>query len=259
MLISNSNRVKRETLSVVVPTLNCRTALKRCLESVKWADEVIIVDMGSRDGTTTLARKYEAVIYSRIPEGGNFDKNRLFGLERARGSWILKLDSDEILSAELQKEIKIFLKSDNGEFNGFNLYNRIFMLGRQIKHGFVKPGSHELRLVRNGYWHYNPYRFHQLITVDGGTGFLRGYYEHRNISSVSEFVSKMNLYTDTDAKYYTTRTIAEAVFLAPVKTFLKLFFWQLGFLDGQVGLIVCSLYAIYSLTERVKAWEQQNI
>lgn len=248
-----------ETVTVIVPTLNCADRLEKCLRSARWVDEVIIVDMGSTDDTLEVAKRFNARIYNRIPQDGNFDQNRKFGMTKASCDWVLKLDSDEILSPALQREIQRLLKNDNHRYNGFNLYNRIFMFGRQIKHGFVKSDSHELRLVRNGYWHYDPYRFHQQITVNGNIGFLKGYYDHHNILSVSEFIDKMNRYTEVDSKYYTTNISIIAVLLAPVKTFCKLFFWQLGFLDGGSGLIVCNLFATYSLVEKIKVWQLQNL
>jgi len=242
------------TISVVVPTYNCATNLQKCLDSVRWADEILVVDMGSTDKTTAVARKYNAKIYKRFPVTGNFDENRQYGMFKATGDWILKLDSDEILSPTLQNEIKDLLKS-NTRYNGFNLYNRIFMLGFQVRHGLVKAGSRELRLVRNGYWHYKPFRFHQLITVDGKVGFLRNYYDHFNVSTISEFINKMNLYTSVDARHYTVKISMFSILIAPVKTFCKLYIWQLGFLDGGIGLIVCLLFALYNLTEKVKVWE----
>lgn len=249
------------TLSVIIPTLNCAKELKRCLESVKWSDEIVIVDMGSIDNTLDVAKKYNARIYSRIPENGNFDKNRKFGMEKASSDWILKLDSDEKLSPELQTEIKGFLKNDSGQFDGLNLYNNIFMFRKQIKHGFVKSGSHELRLVRKDKWHYNPYRFHQLITVNGFVGFLKNTYDHYNFDSTSEFIQKMNKYTSLDAKYDAKRiwSIAAAAAIAPIKTFFKLFCWQMGFLDGRIGFVTCYLFAIYNLVTKVKVWESQNL
>lgn len=245
-------------MTVVVPTFNCGNVLERCLSSVKWATEIIVVDMGSTDETMKTAKKYNAKVYQRSPKDGNFDQNRKYGMLKASGNWILKLDSDEVLSPKLQNEILEFMKNDSGQYNGLNLHNRIFMLGKQIKHGFVKPDSHELRLVRNGHWHYYPFRFHQQITVDGKVSCLENYYDHYNVTSVSEFIKKMNRYTEIDAHYYTIQMSAGLVFLAPLKTFWKLFFWQLGFLDGQIGLEVCSLYSIYNLTEKAKVWEQQN-
>lgn len=248
----------QKTIGVVVPTINCADDLGRCLRSVQWVDEIIVTDMGSIDETVTVAKRFGAKVYFRIPRKGNFDLNRKFGMERARSDWILKLDSDELLSVPLQREISNFLQHDNGQYNGFNLYNRIFMFDHQVKHGFVKSRSHELRLVRRGKWHYDPYRFHQQITVDGKVGYLKNKYDHYNIKTVSDFIKKMNCYTDVDSKYYAQKISLVTVLLASPKTFFKLYFWQLGFLDGGLGFVVCLLFAVYNLVEKVKVWEVQN-
>ncbi len=246
-------------MSVVIPTLNCGSKLVSCLLSVKWVDEIIIVDMGSTDNTLHIAKKFGATIYERVPKDGNFDKNRKFGMEKASGDWILKLDSDEVLSIELQAEIKKLLIADTHECNGFNLKNRVFMFGHQISHGFVKVNSHELRLVRTGRWHYDPFKYHQQIYVSGNVGYLSGTYNHYNYTSLSEFLEKMNKYTDLDARSYVYKVTIIVVLLAPLKTFFKLFFLQVGFLDGYVGVIVCLLFAVYNLVEKIKIWEIQNL
>lgn len=247
-----------KTLTAVIPTYNCGSVLSECLESVKWVDEIIIVDMGSTDNTLKIARKYGATVYFKIPKEGNFDLNRKFGMQKASSDWILKLDSDEVLSKTLQEEIQEFLRTDNGYYNGIFLYNRIFMLGKQIHHGFIRDNSNEMRLVRKGRWLYNPYRFHQTINVRGNTGYLDHYYDHHNIRTVREFIGKMNLYTEIDASHYDPKVTMLKIVLAPIKSFFKLFVLQKGFLDGQTGFTVCMLYSLYNLSEKIKAWEYQK-
>lgn len=249
---------RRKTISVVIPTYNCSDDLHKCLESVSWADEIIVVDMGSTDNTVKVAQEHRATVYMNIPKDGNFDQNRKIAMKKSKGDWILKLDSDESLTPELQQEIQRLLVNDDASINGYNLYNKTFMFGHEVRHGFIKPGSHELRLVRNGVWHYNPYRFHQLITVNGKTNFLNHYYLHNNARTISNFINKMNLYTDLDANHAGKKISILRVILAPIRTFNKLFFFQSGYLDGRVGFITSSLFAIYNLVEKIKIWDLQS-
>ncbi|MCL4397577.1 glycosyltransferase family 2 protein [Patescibacteria group bacterium] len=251
--------MRKLRLSVVIPTLNCGSKLEDCLSSIRWADEIIVVDMGSTDNTIRIAKKFHAIVYERVPRDGNFDKNRKFGMQKASGDWILKLDSDEVLSRRLQSEIKKLLFADTSNYAGFNLKNKIFMFGHQISHGFVKADSHELRLVRAGKWHYDPFKYHQQIFVRGEVGFLSSAYNHYNYTSIGEFIEKTNKYTDLDAKFYPYKVSITDVLLSPLKTFFKLFFLQEGFLDGYFGIIVCFLFAIYNLVEKIKVWELQNL
>ncbi|MBI3631836.1 MAG: glycosyltransferase family 2 protein [Candidatus Vogelbacteria bacterium] len=252
--------IGRKTISVVVPTFNVGKILSRCLESAKWADEIIVVDMGSTDKTLLISRAYGAKIIKNIPVDGNFDKNRKLGMLRAKGDWILKLDSDEELTPKLQVEIKRILTRDYDEINGYNIPNRIFMFGSEVKHGFVKSGSHELRLFRNKKWSYAPFRFHQQIKVEGETGFLKNYYYHYNFNSIAQFIEKMNRYTSLDSAVLVkeSRIYWFGIFLAPVRTFIKLYFIQFGFLDGRNGLVVSLMFALYNFVEKIKIWELQQ-
>ncbi len=243
-----------------MPTLNCEKKIRRSLESVKWADEIIIVDMQSTDKTVKIAENYNAIVFRKIPTLGNFDQNRKFGMDHATSEWILKLDSDEEITKNLADEIKTFLKHDDGQYNGINFYNRIIVFGKEIKHGFVKPGSHETRMVRRGFWNYDPYKFHQQITVTGRTIFFKNRYIHYNFSDVSEFLLKTNKYTNLDASISRDKNRANPILiaLAPIKTFFKLFFLQNGILDGFVGFELSFLFACYNLIEKTKIWELQN-
>lgn len=250
------------TITAVIPTYNCFSQLSRCLQSIEWADEIITVDMNSSDRTRDLAKSFGAKIFIKIPRDNNFDLNRKFGMKIAKRDWVLKLDSDETLSFALQEEIYKFLQTkDDPQFNGYNFYNRLFWFGKQIRHGIAKPESHELRLVRNGKWHYDPYRYHQLVTVEGKVGFFKNYYDHYNYESVSEFFEKTNKYTNLDAKIIaSTRHVnLLRITLFPLGSFFKLFFFQKGFLDGEIGLISCFLFSMYNLIEKIKIWENQKL
>lgn len=251
----------RKTVSVVIPTFNCFENLERALQSLTWADEIIIVDMSSTDDTLLVATKYGAVIFKNVPVDGNFDKNRKLGMQHAKSDWIIKLDSDEEITSALAKEIMSFLGNDDNELNGIYFYNKIMVFGQEIKHGFVKRRSHELRMVRKGYWRYRPYKFHQQISVIGKTSFFKEKYIHYNFSDVSEFIRKTNKYTQLDAKIAATKKnllVLDAC-IAPFKSFIKLYFIQMGFLDGLVGLEMAFLFAVYNLIEKVKIFEVKKI
>lgn len=244
----------RKTISVVIPTFNCGSNLYYCLNSIKWADEIIVVDMGSTDNTLKVAKDFGAKIIKNVPTNNNFDLNRKIGMKAAVSDWVLKLDSDEVLSTKLQNEIKQLLRIDDTGFNGYNLRNKIYMFGKLIKHGFVKARSHELRLFRNNKWRYNPYKFHQQINIYGKIGGLNNYYFHYNVKNVTEFIYKTNQYTNLDAQHYIKKITFQQIISAPLKSFIKLYFWQFGFLDGRIGFQACYLYSLYNLIEKIKAW-----
>lgn len=253
----------KNDISVVIPTFNCKDKLKGCLDTVSWAKEIIIVDMGSTDGTLDLVKKYGAKVFLRpYPKDGNFDWNRLFGMRKARSNWILKIDSDERLSESLQEELAKFSidKVKNDNISGVYLRNRIFFLGKEIRHGPVEPDSKELRLVKKNRWKYYPFRYHQQIIVTGKTLISSGYYVHYNYQSVKEFIDKTNRYTELDSISLASKQKV-SIFLL-----LFVFFWYIvkyyllrrGFLDGRIGVVSCFLFALYYFIEKIKIFEKQR-
>jgi len=247
-------------VSVVIPTLNCGNLLPRCLESVKWADEIIIVDMGSTDDTVKIARQYTRKVYfQKFPKDGNFDWNRYYGMKLAKNEWILKLDCDEELTTELQEEIKQFVKQKHSDsIGGLYLKNNIYFFGRRVKHGPVKSNSGELRLVRQSVWKYNQSRYHQQISVSGKVFVSNNYYNHFNYRSVKEFIDKTNKYTELDSKVLSLdkKYTKSRVIVSFPLTFIKLYIIQRGFLDGKLGIVTCFLYSLYYLVEKIKVLER---
>lgn len=250
-----------QRLSVVIPVFNVGQILRDCLETVKWADEVVCVDMGSTDKTVDICKAYNNVkIIRNIPPNRNFDSNRKLGMENTTGNWILKIDSDDRLTKLLQDSVRNAVEN-NEKIDGYKIYNKVFFFNKEIKHGWKRHDSHELRLFRGNKWIYNPFKFHQLIRVKGETTFLKGEYLHFNTQSVAEFIKKANFYTDVDAdKDFLIRkdvTFLHAI-ISPLYIFAKLFFLRRGFLDGVYGLIVSSLYSIYNFIYKIKIWEKRK-
>jgi glycosyltransferase involved in cell wall biosynthesis len=249
-------------LTVVIPTYNVEKIIGDCLETVKWANEIIVVDMGSSDDTLKICEKYHAKIIKNLPPHMNFDINRKIGMEKADGEWILKIDSDERLLPSLQKEIQILLRNKKSQkINGYNLYCRLFIFNKELKYGFKTPKFHEMRLVKKNKWTYEPFKFHQQIKVQGETSFLKSKYIHFNHQSISDFIQKMNEYTNLDS-VRDLNTRKDVGFLhsiiSPMHMFLRLYILRFGFLDGTHGLIVTGLYSIYNFIYKIKIWEKRK-
>lgn len=247
-------------LSVVIPVFNSENYIKDCLKTIRWADEIISVDRGSSDDTVNICMQFGARVIRNVPPCNNFDINRRIGMLAAKGDWILKLDSDERLTKQLQLSIQNVLKESN-DFAGFNFHNRIFYFNQEIKHGFKGDKHFELRLFKRDKWFYNPFKFHQEIKVTGKIGFLRGNYLHFNSQSIKGFIDKTNKYTDLDAnKDYKKRSDINFFhsLISPVYYFFKRFVIYKGFLDKTHGLIVCLLYSIYNFAYKIKIWENRS-
>lgn len=246
-----------ETLSVVIPTKNVANIIEDCLKSVAFADEIIVVDMASTDSTGEICQKFRQVKFLvNVPEDGNFTINRKIGFDRAQGDWILKLDSDERLTPELQNELILFLKdSTKQKANGYYFKVKLFIFGKFIRYGLPQK---ELRLVRKGFFEYGGEDVHGQIKIKGRAGAFKNYYLHFNHRSIFGWIQKMNYYTEYDLKVALRKGRQGSflkMLLTPLYVFFKSYFVRLGFLEGIHGLILAILLAYYSFIEKAKIWE----
>lgn len=244
-------------LSVIIPTKNVAHLIKDCLESVAFADEVIVIDMASTDGTREICQNFPRVkFFSNVPDDGNFDKNRRLGFEKAQGPWLLKLDSDERLSQELQKELSNFLKTEElQKACGYYFKVKLYVFGKFITRGIP---SKEIRLFKKGHFEFNPEKFHQQIKIKGRTGTFKNYYLHFNHRSIYEWLEKMNHYTENDLKAALGKGAKSPLWkmiFVPVYVFFLSYLIRLGFLEGFHGFLIAALLAYYSFIEKAKLWE----
>lgn len=184
-------------LSVVITTLNNENRIRKTLESIKWADEIIIVDGGSSDRTIEICREYTDEIFSQ-PSHPNWDINKNFGFARAKGEWILNLDSDEIISPKLEKEIKGVLR-ENLEYDCFYIPRRNYFFGAWIKSIW---GKEQLcgKLFRKGRAYYECKQLvHESITMLGKIGQLSGHIDHYCYSKISELIKRIDFYSTQEA------------------------------------------------------------
>ena len=151
-------------LSVVIITLNEEAKIKDCLESVAWADEIVLVDSFSKDNTVEIARNYTDKIYQR--EFAGFGDQKNFALSKASGDWILAIDADERVTSELQEEIKRTLSNPGA--NGYYMRVKSYFADKWIKHCGWWPDYH-LRLFRRDYGRFSDRLVHEGIQVDGPT------------------------------------------------------------------------------------------
>lgn len=163
-------------LSVVVVTRDEEERIRTCLESVAWADELIVVDAESQDKTAAIARELTDHVLVRPWPGFALQKN--FGLEQARGAWILSLDADETVSPALRDEIEAVVRRD-GPCDGYAVPRRNIFWGRWVRHGGLYP-DWQVRLFRRGRGRFSARAVHESVQVDGAVGRLAGHLEHRS-------------------------------------------------------------------------------
>lgn len=241
-------------LSVVVVTKDEEQRLRRCLESVAWADELVVVDAESCDKTLEIAREFTDRVWSRPWPGFAAQKN--FALAQATGDWILSLDADEEVSAELREEIPRILVG--GDRTGYRVSRRNVVWGRWIRHGGLYP-DWQLRLFRRGRGRFVERAVHESIVVDGDVGRLRGPLVHRSYEDVSDFVIRADRYSTLAAEEWSQSgrpvRLTDLV-LAPAGRFLSMYVVRAGFLDGWRGFLLAVLYAYYVFIRSAKAWER---
>jgi glycosyltransferase involved in cell wall biosynthesis len=246
-------------LSVVLITRNEAGRISRCLDSVRWADELIVVDQNSTDGTAAICEAYGAKVLLREMRAG-FGEQKQFAIEQATCPWILSLDADEVLTPELAREVRAALR-DPGPYVGFSMPRLTCYLGRFIRHCGWYPRP-VLRLFRRGHGWFTPSAVHEEVRVDGPIGALHGDLLHYSYDSLSDHLRKLDLYTSYDAGMMAQRgarlTVSNAPWLfcgKPILVFAWKYFVQQGFREGRHGLILSGMAAFVSFLNAAKLWE----
>lgn len=242
------------SVSVAVIALNEEERIRACLESVLWADEIVVVDAGSSDKTADVARELTDRVVFRAWTGYAAQKN--FALAQCRGEWLLSLDADERVPEALRDEIRQTLARGPREA-GFYLPRRNFFEGTWIRHGGFYP-DHQLRLFRRGLGRFRERAVHESAEVDGPTGRLRAPLDHDSYRGVADVVARANRYSDLAARELAASGRGGGVadlLLRPVWRFLSMYLLRAGFLDGRRGLVLALCYAHYVFLRAAKVRE----
>jgi len=231
-----------ETLFVVVITKNEEDKIARCLESVKWVDEIIIVDDLSEDRTAEICRQSGAKVISHKSEG-NFDRQRNIGIDNASGEWVLQMDADEIVSEGLKQGIQKVL-ADNSDCAGYKFKRKNYFLGKPLLYGGRYHGF--LRMFRKSAGKYVGASVHELVDVQGKIGYINADMEHYTYQNITQFIERQNYYTSVEAKrllrergLVSDKEIRYHLTIKPLKLFWKTYIKKRGFRDGLHGLIYC--------------------
>ena len=230
--------------------------LERCLDALRWADEVVIVvDDRSGDGTAEVARRRGAQVHVRTFD--DYAAMRQFAVDRSTGDWILWLDCDEIVSSELATEIRAAIARPSPD--AWRSKRMDYMFGRWIRHGGWFPQYH-LRLVRRARARWvSP--VHEKLDFDGPIGTLDTPVQHFSHERVEHWIAKMTRYTSLEAaELHRTgrRTSPVRILCEPPLYFGYKYVWQQGWRDGAHGLVLASLLACYRLMRHLKLWDLQQ-
>jgi len=229
-------------LSVLVTTFNEAENLPACLEGVRWADEIIVVDSGSSDATGDIARSYGARVIEHAYESAARQKN--WALPLTSHPWVLILDADERVPPSLAAEIRAVIARD-GPADGYFLRRRSFFLQREIRHcGWGR--DRVLRLFRRGRASYDDRWVHEALQLDGRAAALSTPLLHLTYRTLEDYLDKIRRYSVRGAADLRARGRRPSWFstlVRPPARFVRMYILQAGFLDGAHGLILCLLTA----------------
>jgi glycosyltransferase involved in cell wall biosynthesis len=249
----------RQTLSVAMIAMNEEANLPRTLETVKWADEIIVVDSGSRDRTLEIAQSFGARTSYHAFGGHGEQKN--VALDLCTQDWILLLDADEPLTPELQAEIQALLAGEP-KYTAYWIPRLNLIMGRWIRHGGFYP-DRKLRLFKRGAARLSEgVGPHSTPQHTGPTGKLKHDMLHYAYPNLTVYLEHMNRYSSEialllAAEGRTSPTLPSFVWncvLNPGATFIYNYFFRLGFLDGREGLLLHLNHSVYIHWKFIKAW-----
>ena len=246
-------------LSVVIVTQNEEDRIRRCLDSVSWAGEIVVVDAFSTDGTVDICKSYTEKIYSRAWDGFIPQKN--YALTLATKEWVLCLDADEQLSDALIEEIKTVTGRDGGDCAAYSMPRKTLYLGRWMEHSGWYP-DRKVRLMRRGAGVWAGLEPHDVLEVKGRVCALRGDILHYSFRDLSHHVRKLDYFTDAASSELVRSGGHPGVMdmiTHPAGMFLKMFIVKAGFRDGVQGFIAAVVSAFHVFCKYSKAWETEKV
>ena len=235
-------------LSVIIIAKNEADTIRPCLESVAWADELIVLDSGSTDNTVEICREYTPHVHLTDWPGYGRQKNRAFNL--ASGDWVLSIDADERVSPDLRAEIESIVDaetvssgdaaSDKPAADAYQIPRLSSYCGRWIRHGGWWP-DHVIRLTRCGAARFTDDLVHERMVVNGQVGTLVNPLRHETFRTLDAVLDKVNEYSTASAQMQFERgkhgSLSKAV-LRGAWNFFKTYFVRGGFLDGREGFML---------------------
>jgi (heptosyl)LPS beta-1,4-glucosyltransferase len=243
-------------LSVTVITRDEEAQIGACLESVGWADEIVVIDTGSADRTLEICRKYTPYVETHPWEGYAAAKNA--AIERATGDWILSLDADERVSAELHGEIAALRQQSPASLaDGYAIPRRNYLWGRWLRYGGLYP-DYQIRLFKRGRGCFKARRVHESVQIDGRVQRLQQPLEHYSYQRLSDVIQRLDRYTDLaalDLREQGQPFRVTALVTRPLGRFLRNYVLKQGFRDGIPGLIMAVSYAYSVFSREAKLWE----
>jgi glycosyltransferase involved in cell wall biosynthesis len=250
----------REKISACITAGNEEEQIRRCLKSVEWADEIVVVDSFSTDRTVEICKEFTDRVYEHKWLGYIGQKN--LAKDLAEGPWILFVDADEEVSAELRDEIlSAFDSGESRSMSGYEFPRMVYYLGRWIRHGDWYPDV-KLRLFRKEHGRCGGKEPHDRLIVEGNVKRLKNCMYHYTYADIADQVSTMNRFSSITAAGQSDAgrpfRMSDVLF-RPVFRFIRGYFIRGGFLDGLPGLVVAVTTSFGVFIKYAKLWELRQM
>ncbi len=245
-------------VSALVIAYNEEPNIRACLETLTWADEIVLVDSFSTDATEKIAREFTEKVYQHEFRG--FGRLRNEALTHTSHEWVFSLDTDERATPEVRDEIRRVLK-DEPDADAYFVPRRNYFLGRWIRHSGWYPDYRQPQLFRKGRMRYREDLVHEGFELDGRTGYLKEHVLQYPFRDIDHYLAKMDRYSDLMAQRLAQqgrRFRTHQLVTHPLFTFVKMYLARAGFLDAMPGLILSGLYAYYTFIKYAKLWELRS-
>lgn len=247
--------MNRPKISACVMTFNEEANIRRCLESLNFCDEIVVLDSLSTDRTVEICREYTDAIFQEPWKGYIAQRNRL--RELATHDWVLFLDADEEVSPVLRDQILYQFRVGPDKYMGFEFPRQVFYLGKWIRHGEWNPDI-KLRLFRKDKGHSGGQEPHDMVIVDGPVKTMTGKLWHYTYRDLSHHIQVINHFSRISAQemYRAGRRfrLMDLLFRPPLR-FIKGYFIKAGYLDGLRGYIIAVTIAYGVAIKYAKLWE----
>ena len=249
----------RPPVSILLPTYNVVSIVEQTLQSICWADEILVVDSFSNDGTLELCRQYGARIIQH--EYINSARQKNWAVAQCTYEWVLQIDTDEVLEDGLREEIGSILTDVTSDVHAFRLPRKNHLMGEWVKYAGLYP-DYQTRLFRRDEGRWQDREVHALVVVSGQVRTLKGHILHRGMPTISKPLRNLDRYTryEADELHKQGRQFRGIyLLLHPWYVFIYRYLWQQGFRAGWRGLIICAYLGMYDFLTYAKLWEMQAL
>lgn len=240
-------------ISAVIITKNEESNIERCLKSLHWVDEIVVVDSGSTDITLEICKRYNCTIVET--EWLGYGKTKQLAVNSAANSWVLSIDADEEVSINSIQAIKDSI--EDHEYTGYKVQIKSFYLGRMINHSGW-GNEFKLRIFNKKAGNYNDSEIHETVILKGEKAKLDVVFFHHTYPTLEKHLEKVNRYSSLQAKELFEMGKSYSILLIPIfvlNKFLSMYILKLGFWDGKEGFVLAYISAFGVFLKYTKLWK----